>query len=124
MGKRKIKSFEYAGYMIEALFVIPLSLVVALLPRWAGYALADALASVFFAIDKKNKKWAYENLRIIFADNPLPQKEADALVKRTYRNLARGGFEYFKLWQINPKNADKYSYYENYHYIEECLAKG
>ncbi len=124
MGKRRIKPHEYVGYLLEAVIVIPLSLVLALLPWKFGYALADAIAALFFRIDKKNKKWAYENLKIIFADHPLSQKEADDLVKRTYRNLARGGFEYFKLWQVTAKNADRFAYFENYHYIDECLAQG
>lgn len=124
MGKRKIKPLEYIGYFLEALLVIPLSLFIALLPRRIGYAIADILGALFFRIDKKNKKWAYENLSIIFAEKPLSKEKANDLVKRTYRNLARGGFEYFKLWQITSKNAEKYAYYENYQHIEKCLAMG
>jgi KDO2-lipid IV(A) lauroyltransferase len=124
VGKRRITTGEYIGYILEAIIVIPLSLLIALLPFWMGYALADALAFLLFHLDKKNKKWAYENLNIIFAENPLPKKEADALVKKVYKNLARGGFEYFKLWQITEKNASRYGYFENYHIIEECLAQG
>jgi len=124
VGKRRIKPHEYVGYILETIIVVPLSLLIALLPWRIGYLLADGIARVFFRLDKKNKKWAYENLRIIFADAPLSREEADQLVKRTYRNLARGGFEYFKLWQITPKNASRYAYYDNFHVIEECLAKG
>lgn len=124
MAKRKIKPLESIGYIIETLIVVPLSLILAILPWKVGYALADALAALFFRIDNKNKKWAYENLKIIFSDNPLSPQEADEIVQRVYKNLARGGFEYFKLWQINAKNFERYAFYENYHYVEESLAKG
>ncbi len=121
---RKITFLQRIGYLIEAAIVIPLGIFIKYLPRPIAFAIGRGLARLIFRIDKKNKYWAYENLKIIFGEGTMSKQEQDALIKKTYQFIVRGAIEFLKIGFITPKNYEKYAYYENYESYEKALKLG
>ena len=81
--KRKLRRpFEWLGVM-TALAIF------AFLPRRAALELADFASMVMYAFDTKGRKHAAKNLNVIFGEGKLSAKQAEKIVKRSYRNMAR-----------------------------------
>lgn len=77
---RKIrKPFEWLGIMLGfAVFTF--------LPRRALLLLCDFASAVMFAFDRKGRKYAEENLAIMYGALPRHSRK---IVRRSYRNMAR-----------------------------------
>ncbi len=121
---RKISFIQHILYLLEAAIVIPLGVMIRLLPRSIAFGLGRGLSWLIFKIDKKNKKWAYDNLDIIFPDRAWAPGEKDALVKKTYRFIVKGAIEFLKLGFLTAKNYQKYAYFENIEVYENALKAG
>lgn len=121
---RKISLLQRVGYLLEAAFVIPLGIFIKYLPRPLAFGLGRGLAWLIFKLDKKNKRWAYENLDIIFGEGSLSRKEQDTLIFKTYNFIMRGAIEFLKIGFITAKNYEKYAYFENYQAYEKALELG
>lgn len=62
--------------------------VFSLLPRRVLFAVSDFVSSVMYFFDRKGRKLAHDNLRIVFGRD-IPG--ADKIVRRSYRNMGRTG---------------------------------
>lgn len=94
--KHKLRRpFEWLGIMLAlAIF--------AFLPRRAVLELADFASMVMYRFDRKGRKHAANNLRIMFGDS-LDAARKERIIKRSYRNMARAIAHAF--WTMrNAKN--------------------
>ncbi|MBO5642386.1 MAG: lysophospholipid acyltransferase family protein [Kiritimatiellae bacterium] len=81
--KRVIRiPFEWVG--------IALALVLfAILPRFMMLKLADFISFVMYKFDTRGKAHAYKNLAIVCGGRLPPDRRAELIVRRSYRNMAR-----------------------------------
>ncbi|MGC8764424.1 MAG: lysophospholipid acyltransferase family protein [Brevinematia bacterium] len=124
MAKRKISLIKKFIYILEFIVVVPLSSLLSLLPLSFLRAIAKPLSLLIFYLDRKNKKIAEYNFRIVYKDNPLSKEEKERLIKKLYHNLVLYGVEYLKLGAINKKNYKKFVEFEGYEYVDEALQDG
>lgn len=123
MGRRKITFFQRIAYILEYIVVVPFAGLLSLIPRRWLPAFSRPIGWLIYKINKKDKKWAYYNLDIVYKDNPLTWEEKDKIVRQLYRNLIIIAIEYLQLGRITAKNYHKYVEYENYHESLERLQK-
>lgn len=124
MGKRKITFFQRIGYILEAVFVIPLGMFIGLMPRFLIRPVSRVLAAILGPLNKKDRKWAYYNLGIIYKDNPLPKAEQDRIVRSLYYHVVKFGIEYMGLWRVTAKNYRKYARYVNFEAVQNAHDQG
>jgi KDO2-lipid IV(A) lauroyltransferase len=124
LAKRKLSFFVGIIYILEFIVVVPLTVFLSLLPLSLLRIIAKKIAFLIYLLDKKNKKIAEYNFRIVFKDKPLTETEKEKLLKKLYENLTIYAVEYLKLWIINKKNYHKFVEFENYEYVDEALSLG
>lgn len=121
MDKKKKSPVRTAGYILEAVLVITLGTIFSRLPKsMAGYFgfLAGAL---LFRLDKRDRRWAYHNLDIIFKEPPLLQFEKDRIVRALFVNVAKLAFEYLQLGKLKAENLPAFLQVENHKVVDEAL---
>jgi lauroyl/myristoyl acyltransferase len=98
--KRLRHRLEWGGVALLA-FLIPL------LPRRAVLALADALGILWFALDRRSRDVALENLRLALGETLSPA-ELRRVARRSFRNSARTSVDLFWATRLTPHNYRDY----------------
>jgi len=124
MTGRKISLWQRFLYLLEAFFVIPLGGLIRILPRFIVKAFVRFFGWLLFHIDKRDKKWAYENLDIVFPEKHMTLEEKDKLLRQVFHYIARGGVEYMQMGRIRTNNYQKYAVFENYENLGKAVALG
>ncbi len=124
MAKRKINLFRKFLYLLEFIVVVPISYLLGLLPFCFLQALIRPLSFLMFCLDRKNKKIAEYNFKVVYKNNPLSEDKKKELIKKLYYNIGLYGIEYLKLRSINKKNYMKFVEFEGYEYVDEALKDG
>ncbi len=122
MGK-KAAPFRTLGHLLEALLVVALWNIVSRMPRRAADRLASCFGAFLFKIDCRDRKWAYENLDIVFKESPLSQYQKDRIVKALFVHIVQGAFEYLQLHDIAPERYPEFGSIENPEAILSALDK-
>lgn len=112
---------QQVGYILETICVVPLGAFISLLPWKTGRAFGRIAGTLAFYLNRRDKGRAYDNLDIIFAENPLSGEEKDRIIKKLFMNIASGVFEYFKIGSITEKNYLQFVRIENYEAIDRAL---
>ncbi len=120
----KLLSFRTIAYLFEAAGAVAAGTLISLLPRRFRRIFSIVAGTVGFHLDRRDRKWAYRNLDIIYADNPLDKKEKDRIVKELFINIATGAFDFSKLNEVTPNNFDQFFYYGNFQVIGQALSQG
>ncbi len=124
MAKRKISIINYVLYIIEFIIVVPVTLIISIFPLAFLKKFALPLSWLFYLIDRKNKKIALYNFKIVFKDKNISEKEKKELLKKLYYNIALYAIEYIKLGSITTKNYKKYVDFEGYENVDNALKDG
>lgn len=124
MGKRKITFFQRIGYILETIVVVPLATLIGLMPRFMIRPVSWLFAGLVYALNGRDRKWAYYNLDVIYKDKPLDRKEKKRIIMKLYRNVVKFGIEYMQLGRITAKNYHKYARYINFEAVENAHKSG
>lgn len=124
MAKRKISLINHFFYLIEFVIVVPLTILLSLIPLKFLRLLALPLSRLLYFVDKKNKKIAEYNFKIVFKDRKLTVEEKKDLLKKLYYNIVLYAIEYIKLKEINTKNYLKYVEFEGFENVDNALKDG
>ena len=92
------------GFILEAVAVIPLGNLAALLPWKTGRFLATVMGIFIFRLSRKARERASRNLDIIYADMPLSSVEKNRIIRRLFINIASSVYEYLKIGRITESN--------------------
>jgi len=111
------------GYLLEALLAISLGNIFSRLPKKMLRPLGFLGGTLLFRLDKRDKKWAYQNLDIIFKEKPLQRFEKDQILKSLFVNVVTGALEYLRLDKIESENYLDFVEIDNYEVIHSALEK-
>ena len=119
MEKQYPGGWRRLGFVLEAIAVIPIGTLIALLPWKMGRPLGRLAGTVLFHLNKNGRELAYHNLDVVFSDFPLLQDEKERIVRNLFINLARSAFEFLKLGDLTAKNYEQFITVENFKAKEE-----
>lgn len=111
------------GYVLEAIPVIALGTFLSRIPRKMLLPLGFLGGRLLFRLDKRDKRWAYRNLDIIYKEAPLSRAEKDEILKTLFVNMATGALEYLQLNRIGSENFLDFVQAENYEVVHTALEK-
>jgi len=121
MALGKVRFMRHLGFLLETLLVVPLGTLISFLPWRVGRAFGRFGGALVFSLGKSYIKWAWHNLDIIYAENPLSKKRKLRIVKNLYMNLGTVLFEYLKIGSVTPENYEKFVNIENSEAVERAL---
>jgi len=115
--RSKIANFlQYVGLKI-------LVAVIRLIPLRIGVMVLKSLAYVFYLFDKKQRKIAYENLRIAYGE--LSDFQIRKIIRSTYLHFALVWIDFVKLPQIvNTDNWQNYFEVEGLEFAQKAREQG
>ena len=114
----KIKTKRYYTYYILAIA----GFCVAILPLRVGYWLANLMGKVAYAVLKKERGVAFQNLRDCFPEKTAAEREK--LVRTVFTNLAKNGVELFNIYKLKKSNVDRWITVEGLEKTERALSRG
>ena len=123
MDKKESGPVRTAGYILEAVLVITLGTFFSLLPKTVVGSFGFFAGAILFRLSRKDKKWAYDNLDIIFKEPPLLQFEKDRIVRKLFANITKLAFEYLHLGRLKPENLAEFLQIENHKVVDEALCE-
>ena len=123
MDKKKTDPVRTVGYILEAVLVIALGAVFSQLPKSMAGHFGFFAGALLFRLDKRDRKWAYHNLDIMFKDRPLLQFEKDRIVRALFINIAKLAFEYLQLGKLKAKTLPEFLQAENHQAVDEALGE-
>lgn len=123
MAKTSFSWIKRAGFILEAVCVIPLGNLAALMPWRIGNMLAAFMGRFLFCISRTAKGRAFHNLGIVFAHNRLSVREKQAIIRRLFIHVATSVFEYVKLGAITAQNHEAFTGRLNREVFEEALSE-
>jgi lauroyl/myristoyl acyltransferase len=94
-------------YRFEWLGLAWLYFSIPLLPRRVAQGLSRGLGNLAFAVDKRGRNTAIENLALIFGEEKNEEEIRD-LAKNSYRSFARTVVDQFWSRRLNEDNYDQY----------------
>ena len=103
---------KISAYLLRACLI-----VVAQLPFWIIYMIADIIYFLMYYIVKYRKNIAFENIKNSFPQKTL--KEREIIAKQSYRNLAYNIVEYVKLNSLSAREIMKRCKYTDLSVIEK-----
>lgn len=103
--------------------VITLGTIFSLLPKTMVGYFGFLAGTLLFRFSRKDKKWAYHNLDIIFKEPPLLQFEKDRIVKKLFVNITKLAFEYLQLGKLKPEILSEVLQVENHNAVDEALCE-
>ncbi len=109
------------GFILEAILVIPLGTLLSFLPRRMTPILARMAGTLAFHLDRRDKRWAYGNLDIIFREKPLSSAEKEQIVKTLFVNIAAGVLQYLQLDKLEAENLPGFLQAGNHKAVDEAL---
>ena len=89
LEEQTLGGWRRLGFVLEAIAVIPIGTLIALLPWKLGRPLGRLAGTVLFHLNKNGRELAYHNLDVVFSDSPLLQDEKERIVRNLFINLAR-----------------------------------
>ena len=116
--RSKIANFvQYIGLKILVAFI-------RLIPLHIGVLVLKSLAYLFYLFDKKQRKIAYENLRIAYGDG-LSDFQIRKIIRSTYLHFALVWIDFVKLPQIvNSSNWQNYFEVEGLEFAKKAQEEG
>ncbi|MEJ5284539.1 MAG: lysophospholipid acyltransferase family protein [Brevinematia bacterium] len=124
MAKRRISFINHILYFVEFLMVVPLTILLSILPLGFLRFLALPLSRFVYFVDRKNRKIAEYNFKIVFKNKNLTEDEKKELLKKLYYNIVLYAVEYLKLRIVTPKNYQKFVLFEGYENVDIALKDG
>ena len=110
-----------AGFILEAVFVIPIGTLVSLLPVKMCKVLGPVAGRIAFYLDKRDKRHAYHNLNIIYGEDPLSSQEKTRIVRRLFMNIGTAALEYLKIGTVSKLNGSEYLLVRNHEVVDRAL---
>lgn len=123
MALRRRVRLRHLGHLLEAVAVIPCGWLLAAAP-WRlreGFSRAGGWAA--YHLDRRNKAWARRNLDIIFP-RALSPGQREAILRRLYRNVAAGVFEFFQLRGLSAQKLVRFVRVKGYEAVDRARARG
>jgi Kdo2-lipid IVA lauroyltransferase/acyltransferase len=113
LREKNISGLRRVGFILEAIVVIPLGALISFLPWKMGRILGRIAGTFLFHAAKRERKHAYHNLDVVFAENPIPEDEKERIVRNLFINMAWTAFEYLKIGEMTAENYQKFVTLEN-----------
>ncbi|MCK5186078.1 MAG: lysophospholipid acyltransferase family protein [Deltaproteobacteria bacterium] len=120
MKKKRSKINHFAQYVGFSAFAS----IVRLLPLNISMLLGKSIANVFYLIDRKHRKIAYENLRNAYGEE-LSDFQKRKIIRRCYQHLASVAIDFVKLpRKINRSNWKKHFEVEGLEFARNARKEG
>lgn len=113
MPKHIPSGLQHLGFILEAIVVIPIGTLISFLPWNLVKPLAWAAGTLLFHLARKNRRQAYHNLDVVFAENPLTKADKERIVRNLFLNLARTALEFLKIGDLTAQNYERFIRLEN-----------
>jgi len=113
LEKQKVSLLRRIGFVLEAVVVIPLGNLAALVPWKTGRALAALIGLLLFRLSARARWQAGQNLDIVYADNPLSNSAKERIIKRLFINLVTSVYEYLRMGRVTETNYLEFVRIEN-----------
>lgn len=123
-GHFAARALREAGFLLEAVVVLPVGRLVTCLPFKPGRRWARGLGRLLHALGRRQRARARRNLEIVTSAQPMRSAEKDALVRRVFENLAVVFFEYLKLGALSARNHASFVDMGNTDVLDSALAQG
>ncbi len=123
MGQKKAGPVRTLDYILEAVIVISLGTILSRLPKRMAGLFGTLAGTLLFHVDRRNKKWADQNLDIIFKEPPLSPIEKVRIVRKLYVNVAELAFEFLQLHTCTPENLDEYLQTKNLEVVDRAFGE-
>ena len=114
----EIKTKRYYFYYLAAIG----GFIVALLPLWVGFFLANIAGRFIFAILYKDRRRAIGNLKSAFPEKT--DAEIRRITKGVFTNLCKSGVEIANTYKLNRVNIDRWVSSEGFEKVDRALSKG
>lgn len=111
-------------FLLEALFAIPLGVLVSRLPWKVARAIGILAGKVLFRLDRRDRRQAYYNLDLMYADHPLSSDQKQRLVRRLFINVGLGAVEFFQIASLNAANFLQFVALGDYRPLLRALEEG
>jgi Kdo2-lipid IVA lauroyltransferase/acyltransferase len=111
-------------FLLEAIVAIPLGTLVSSLPWKMAKAFGLLVGKVLFCLDGRDRRQAYHNLDLMYADHPLTQEQKDRLVRRLFLNIGVGAVEFFKIGSLSAGNYRQFVEMGDYRPLLHALEEG
>ena len=115
--------FRTLANLLEAAVAVTTAVLVSALPRRLQKTFSIIVGTAGFHLDRRDRKWAYRNLDIIFADKPPSKKEKERIVKRLFINIASGFFDFMKVGEVTLQNFHRFFHPVSFDVIAKILSQ-
>lgn len=95
----------------------------AAIPRRTLIKLAVPIGRIWYGLDRRHRKIAFDNMRIAFG-REKDEHELNALIQANFIQLARLFLEIPSLMRLNRKNLDRYVTFSGLEHINKVMAAG
>lgn len=120
-----LKAFaQQVLFLLEASVVIPLGTLLSRLPRRLVRPLGLLAGNVLYCLDARDRRQAYYNLDLMYADRPLTLEQKHRIVKKLFSNIGVGAVEFFKLGALDADNYGEFVELGDFEPLLRALKEG
>ncbi|MFH1790969.1 MAG: lysophospholipid acyltransferase family protein [Candidatus Omnitrophota bacterium] len=94
-----------------------------MLPLRVSYAIATAIASVYFSLSLGDRKALEENLRVVFG-NKISDERLKKYTYRAFVNFAKYLVDFFRMSRFDARYMRRYVKVEGKEYVDQALKEG
>ena len=122
---KTLKAFgQQVLFLLEASFAIPLGTLLSCLPWRMVRPLGLLAGKVLYCLDARDRRQAYYNLDLMYADQPLTLEQKHGIVRKLFSNIGVGAVEFFKTGALGADNYGEFVELGDYGPLLRALEEG